>query len=455
MKAAELIKGALPDDGTRMLTEAGLPTDWATVLKRFPPNLFTNLGEGDPGLRALTRLRDIWSQTGQLRPAIAATRALMRIHIERSERDHPDTLVELAALGALAQRGGRLNEAEEMLRKAYAQIRSRVTGRDLRLAVVAQNLGVFCVAKSDFENADRYLTQAYKVRKAHEGVTLALVAAQLAEVKIRRGQTDAALPLLREAWMGHLDDFGKDHPKTLARARTLARWLMAKRQYREAAPVLREVYNDTVKRGDTEQIAHVGFDLGVSLYNTWKKEEGLRLIEDALRWTRAAGDYQNPHLALPSRLTMFAQILIERNRLDQAEGLINEALECERILHGEASIEVALRYCALGYFNNQRAKSADAIGWLDVGVGILRGVTEPDDPRLLKAVVLQIELMSDKAKRAVDARDRHLGRELIARVKRLGEMLPPKHELLPGIAKLDGYRPGDDVKAKGGLWRPR
>ena len=437
-KAARLLSSLFPDRGKIVLEEGALGNTWSAALTAVPPVLFTKLPQEEPGLALLGRLRDHWTRTKNLRAAIAATRALLRLNIESRGHDAPDTLVELGIMGVLAQRVGKRKEAEKMLVESWTKLRSVAGGRDIRLANAASNLGIFYHAGGDLEKAEPLFLHSYRIRKVVAPETVGTVAAQLAEVRLRLNKVDDALPLLREAWLSYLDNLGADHPLTAVRAQTLANVLNKLKLYREAAPVLREVLRIARMGTDSEKIANASFDLGVALRHTFKKEEGMRLIEEALRYTRECGSMISPHPALPSRATMFANILVEKGRYDQAEGLMKEALEAERVLFGDHSVEVAGRYASLGFFAHQRGRNEHALGWLDVATALLRSTVGDDNPKTLRVAELQVKLMLRQARFAREKRDHRLANELISRAKRLAEpVLGVRHDLYAEIKDLE------------------
>ena len=256
-----MLSSLWPDGGKTLLAEGSLSKSWPVVLAKVPPALIKELPQEEPALALLIRLRDHWSKTKNLRAAIATTKALLRLHIEKKGHDAPDTLVELGTMGVLAQKVGKRKEAEKMLVESWSKLRSVAGGRDLRLANAASNLGVFYTAGGDLDKAEPLFLHSYRIRKVVAPETVGTVAAQLAEVRLRLKKVDEALPLLREAWLSYLDNLGPDHPLTAARAQTLANVLNKLKLYREAAPVLREVLRIARIDGDREKVANAGFDL--------------------------------------------------------------------------------------------------------------------------------------------------------------------------------------------------
>lgn len=417
--APNLIAALFEDGGETLLREAGIGPDWPSALAHVPPELL-DVGGPNPGLTLVMVLRDFWSKRNDLRPAIAATRALLRFHVGRGGHDSPDTLVELGALGALAQRAGKVEEGAQLLEKSYQDLKIAVGSRDLRLAVVASNLALHHVRRGDHGTAEALLANAYRIRTLLAPQTTAQAAAQLGEVRAKLGRELEASPLYREAWEKTKAQFGEEHPKTVARARAYGTLLNAIGHHGLALMPLRVVYDQARRQGDAETIAACGFDLGVALDAVGQKEEGLRLVEDALRWTRSVGTDIQPHGALAHRLTTYASMQLQRGRAAEAEGLMKEALEAERLLFGDASAEVATRYASLGYFFARSGRSAEALGWLDPAASLLRTAVGDQDPRTRVLVDDLVGLLIAQAEAAVGKRDKRLAAEMLRRAWSVG-----------------------------------
>jgi tetratricopeptide (TPR) repeat protein len=429
------LAGLFSDGGNTMLYEGGFEGSWEKALTEVPEQLLA-ASDSDP-MACLCQIRDYWSRSGALRPAIAATRSMLRLRVAEKGNDDPDAIIEFSMLGVLALRGGKLAEARQILLKAWEQIRVAAGQRDLRVAEVAGHLGKYFVTVKQFSHAEQVIRQAYEMRHAVAPETCGLLASQMAEVLLVLGRVDEALPLLREAWHLALDEYGTDDPRTVARARTLANVLRKLKLFREAAPVLREVFTYVKRHGNDEQAAVAGYELGVALHHTHKKEEGLRRVEEAVRWARAAGSIIDPDAALPSRLTTLATMVIDRGRVDEAEGLLLEALEAEKSLYGEDSREVAGRYAMLGYYCERTGRLHEALGWLDVSASLFRTAEGDKSPKTVQVVETQVRLLTEQAKRANEAKDGILFRELLARAGRLGgPVLGQQHPAMLEVRKL-------------------
>jgi tetratricopeptide (TPR) repeat protein len=427
------IASLFPDDGAGLLADAGLPNTWEAVLEAVPAEVLAvdDLAPRDQGERLLILVREHFSQQGELRPALAITRALVRRRIAESGEEHPDTLGEVGALGALADRAGRSQEASDLLERAFQGLRSSAGGRDLRLAVVAQNLAWHYLRVQQPLKAEQTLEQALRIRRDVAPETTGPVAAQLAELMIRRGERPAAVPLLQEAWERYRDAYGPTDPRSVARAKTYAAILVGMDREAEAIPVLRVIHQATK---EPEARATAAFELGMALESSGQREESFRLVEEALRWTRRAGD---PHPELSNRLAAYSRMVIRRGRPQEAEGLLLEAVELDRRTHGDDSPEVAVRFASLGHLYAQMGRHAEAMGWLEPAASLLETQLGPQHPHTRLAVETLVQLWIDVGRNAYHRRDLPYARQMLAKAKGLAKpLLGEKHWLVAEIDKF-------------------
>jgi len=414
---AAQIRALFDDGGEAVLREAGLPGGWEQALSELSRPL---PGSAD-ALQMLSGMREQWAATNRLRPAIAATRGLLRLRIASSGHDHPDTYVELGALGALAQRAGRVAEGGDMLVRAWEGIRRTAGGRDMRLAVVSSNVGLHYVRTGNLEEAERALEVSYRIRKDLAPASVGHVAAQLGEVRLARGSTGEAVDLLGEALEVYRVTFGAEHPRTDNRAQALGALLVNLGRYAEAAAVLRSVAARS-DQAPADRRAAVDFDYGVAMYHSGGSEEGLRRIEAAVRATRAmSSEDGTPDRALASRVTVYAGLQLERRRAQEAEGLLQEAVEAERRLHGEDSVQIAERYANLGTFLAKCGRIDEALGFLDVSASLMRSLLGDGDRRTRSVVIKQVSLLLARAKQARERSDQALEGMALTRAFQLAE----------------------------------
>lgn len=415
-EARHLLAGLFPDGGRALLADGGLGEDWPQALAHVPPRVLGVAPGPDAGLRQLLALRDFWNAQGDLRPALAATRALLGLRVAALGRDHPDALVELAALGTLVERAGRADEGRAMLEQAWAGLGPLAGARDLRVAVVAQNVAGARARAGMPADALAALEIAYGIRKALAPATTGLVAAQLGEVRMQLGRTREALPLLEEAHKAAVEREGEVSPRAGARAQTLGAAYNRLERWTQAARVLEPVHASLPEDADPDRRATLAFELGLALVRSGSREAGLRRLEESLRVTRElrAPD-GGPHRSLPNRLTLLAELQLEKGRVEEAEGLLQEALEAEKRAFGPASPQVGSRYLVLGRLAVRRGRSDEALGWLDAAASLLRSTLGDAHPDTAAAVEGLVARLLEEAEGALSRRDRDLARELLRR----------------------------------------
>lgn len=406
-QAAGRMASLFDDGGVELLARAGLGVDWISAIETLPSDHRRFPDEAD-GLTALTSLRDALAMLDRMPPALALTEALLELRSRASGPRHPDALVELGALGALQQRAGRVEEGARHLARAWEGLRTQGVD-DLRAAVVASNLALHHARVGRWLDAEPLLARAYAIRSRLAPGTTSRIAAQLAEARTRLGREREALALYEEAWRGAEQEHGATDPRTLARARTYGVVLNSLGEHHLAVEPLRAAV-EHLAEGDERALAR--FELGVALDALGRGEEGLRLVEEAVRWTRGAG---GPHPELSRRLTRLANLQLRRGHAAEAEGLLREALEADTLLHGDSSPEVAVRCAALGDFCARAGRRAEALGWLDPAASLLRSTLGDADPRTRSVVTFWLGLVMEQAEEARRQRDRELAVELVHR----------------------------------------
>lgn len=406
-QAIAAIAALFGDGGASVLSAAQLPS-WEIALSVLPDEALDVDDDGDrlAGERVLERVRDSFARQGALRQAVAATRGVLRSRVTRLGEDHPAALVELGALGALGERAGRGDEALAMLEQAYAGLQA---GGSLAAAVVAGNLGGARLRREQLDGAAEAFERSLEIRRALRPDSAGLVASQLAEVRLRQGRQDEGVELLQFSYTTYRDQLGPLDERVVRRARHLAQLLDQKRQFLAAEPLYRDLYAAAVASGDAEELITASFELGCALIRVRLEEEGTRHVEQAVEATRAMGD----HPELPRRLSMWAQIQLTRRRPAEAEGYLLEAMEVEKRLFGDGSPEVAVRTAALGHLYAQQGRHAEAMGWLDPAVSLLRSTRGDKDQATKTATGYLLDLLDVEIKKAAGKHDTHLERELL------------------------------------------
>jgi len=406
--AARLVESLFDDGGRGVLVEAGF-SSWERAFRPLPPQVLAVPQSEIPAEDLLTRVRDFWTAKHVWRPAIAATRALMRLKVARHGNDDPRALLELGALGALASRTSRTEDASKMLESAYEGLRSTGGGRDVRLAIVAANYANHLLRQGQRGRAQGLLEQAWKIRREVALGTQGMVAAQLAEMHIQEGSEDTAVEMLIDAWDALRKRLGLRHKRTRRVGRHLATGWTRSRKVLAAEPILRDLYESAQQMNDPAELALSAFELGIGLRNVNLKEEAYRRLEESIRITRTLGD---PHPALSARLSEWSKVVIvERKRPAEGEGILREALDADQRLYGEGSPEVAGRYAQLGHLCAQFGRVDEAMGYLDPAVSLLRSTRGDEHPQTIVAVRYLVDLLYAQALAALEPpRDREIAR---------------------------------------------
>ncbi|MCE5288945.1 MAG: tetratricopeptide repeat protein [Nocardiaceae bacterium] len=113
---------------------------------------------------------------------------------------HIDTAADQAALAAILDGLGRVDEAEQLLRTALETFEQRVN--DYEVAVTLGNLAVIVQRRGDLLAAESMQRRALAIRESMQGPThpeLAVPLSNLAVTLTRQGRHDEAVPLLRRA----------------------------------------------------------------------------------------------------------------------------------------------------------------------------------------------------------------------------------------------------------------
>jgi tetratricopeptide (TPR) repeat protein len=384
------IRARLPDGGTAWLAEIGHP-DPAAVLRKLPDRALAE----DDALRLLAVLRDLAAQAGDLRVAVGTGRAVVQVLSAERGRDHVDTWFEAAVLGSLLERARAGDEGLRLLEAARAHLEP--LGRDLRVAVAAQHLGAALVRAGRWSEALAPLRRAVELRRALAPDTQGLAAAQLGELLVKLGRPADALPFLEEAHALALRQEGPSAARTVARAQLLGTTCVAAERYADAARVLRPALQH-LPADDLDRRASVAFELGLALDRSGAEEEAVRRVDEAVRLTRQLSERAGvPHVALANRLGMMAQIHQRRGRGGEAEGLLLEALEAERRLHGDASPEVAAMTAQLGHFCYRVGRADEAVGWMDTATSLVETALGAEHPQTVAMAEAHTALLLEVA----------------------------------------------------------
>ena len=402
-RAAERLEQDLPNGAQFVLLDGGLNDSWSVVLLNVPAKL---LVDTDDALSLLRNLRDHWLSVGMHSPALSSTQLLLATARRQLGDDHLITLSEVAKMGLVFLQSRRGEDGILLLQTAWYSLNEQLEHADPMRITIAGALGNALAEQGSWDQAQDFLHHALAVQRQHNAVEGWPLASQLALAYDALEKRREAIPLHKEAWLGAKTLLGDGHPRTLTEACVLGQALLNEDRASEAVFALQQAVEWSQKGGHGELQAQARFLLGQANLEFGQNEVATRLIEWSVRWSRDAGDAHMPHEKLPERLTLLASIELERGRQESAEGILREALEAERRLYGEDSVQVALRYAGLGALALKTQRIDEAMGWLEVGISLLRSTVGDNDPRTRNAVIVQVDLILHLAESAAKRRDR-------------------------------------------------
>jgi tetratricopeptide (TPR) repeat protein len=423
--AVGAVRQLLGDRGGTVLDEAGW-SSWETGLAPWRDAFARAEASRLPGLAVLLAVRERLVEGGQLRPAAALTRGVVALLASRLGEGHPDVLAELAMLGLIADRAGRSERARDLLTEAFDGLvaqgaRGRVPAVGLRLVEVLLRL-------NDLAEADAVVETAWSwARSEDAGVAsragLALARAEVARRSLREHD---AIRALGEAW----PILPAGSPGRARVAHALGHALAAAERYADALDPLREA-----AAAPAESAAEAAWTLIASLEALGPSEEAVRTLEGALPAARRS-EAGRPLLA--ARLALAARVMGARGRAREVEQLLLEALEAERRVHVEDSVEVALRLSALGRLCLRQGRTGTAVGWLEPAVSTLRRRLPPGDERVRQAAEdLAASLVAEAQQ--VAREEPEVASAMVSEVLgRLSAHLPSSHPLLAEARRLAG-----------------
>ena len=222
-------------------------------------------------------------QGGQAEAAAASLEAARDVQREVLGADHPALADTLNALGMAEQNRNRLDAAESYYRDALA-IRTRVLGpRHAHTATARNNLAGLLYQRRDFAAAEPLFREALEQKRAALGndhPSVATSMTNLAVVLLTLHDLDAAEPLYRDALRIRTAAYG-DHHRSVATARYYLGRLMRERgSVAEAERLMRLSMPDIPKTDSNLPSLYV--DLGEMLVAQGRLDEARGLLEDAV-----------------------------------------------------------------------------------------------------------------------------------------------------------------------------
>ncbi len=335
----------------------------------------------------------------------------------------------LAALGSLMNAQGKV-EAEEPLRLALDIRRRKLAPGDRLIIDSMTSLSKFLGETGRHAEAERLMREviAHDRQSPRDPLNMATALNNLAMSLQNQGRVVEAEPLFREMLETQRRVLKPGHPGIASGARNLAANLTFQGKFKEAEPLMRESLEITRRAlpGD-----HV--DLAISLNNMAKflSESGGDPGEveshyrESLAVLRRALPAQHPMIA--TCMSNFGYFLKQRNKLDEAEVLLREAVEILR--RGPDANSLAIALCSLGQVLNDQGKWSDAEALYREGLGLV-GSSATDKPTSVAGLLLgNLGVTLKNQNRMTEAVE-----SMRTSIEVMRQVWPPGHYLIAGTA---------------------
>jgi non-specific serine/threonine protein kinase/serine/threonine-protein kinase len=345
----------------------------AKALRKEPADRYATVGAFAADLRDALEGRPVTARTGErgyeLRrfvrrrrwPIAAAAAVVLSLtgglglalnQAERAERERDAALREQARMEAVqqylyfmlrdaAETGGADADAEQILDNAAAQVLAQFEADPARGGPVVRMLGELYFYLNDYEAAEPLLTRLMTAR----GVDPAIVASaayDLAQVKLRQSEPDAAARFLAQAQRFWAADPERWRSQLVDSRLGEGRLLRDQGKVEEAVALLQanlpaRLAISGVSHRDTG--VHYN-ELGVMLVAAGRNDEAIPMFRSALDVWETTGLSQGPDAL--NTLNNLAALEVLSGRPEQAEPLFAQAVAARRRMYGDSAATAAL-----------------------------------------------------------------------------------------------------------------
>ncbi len=288
------------------------------------------VGEVSQHAEALGALGDLRYDQGRIDEAEDLFRRALEIRRELHGDEHPQVATGLNDLGVALYARGELDAAEVPLRQALELHRRLLGANHPHLAITLSSLGVLRLAQADHEEAAELLESALEIRRVlygDEHPSVAQILNNLGELCRRRGDLPAAVEYLSEALEIIRKIQGINHPAYADGLSNLARAVQMRGDgdaaldlYRQAVAATRRAYG-----ADNKKLAFILRNLGDALIGQGDRGQAEKVYEEALTLSRRL--YPSGHWRLSFPLSRLGQSRLEDGDPRGAEPLLREALD--------------------------------------------------------------------------------------------------------------------------------
>lgn len=300
----------------------------------------------DPKVRVelMFNFAQIYQKQGQLEKA----ESLFLLTLDQRKvlygTDSPEVAEILTALGLLRAEQSRLDEAEPLVRDAWAIAQRHLLPKDPIVVEAAVAVGRVRGQRGEYLEAIRILEQVVQTQSAAEApaAELAATLSALADVQYNAGYYDQCVPLYRRLLEMHTQIYGPRHPSVAddlgslgATMNDLGYYSDAEKFSRQAIDVNRSYYGS-----DNPKVAANLTTLGRALTYENKYDEAAAALQQALAIQERA--YGPIHSSVAETLNELGNIASMRNLLDDAEAKFRKVAEVYRSIYGDHHSFVAV-----------------------------------------------------------------------------------------------------------------
>jgi tetratricopeptide (TPR) repeat protein len=279
----------------------------------------------------------------------------------------------LNSLAGLLHRTNRLEEAEQLMRRALAIEETVIEETDLEETDLEEtssaeliNLALLLADTNRLEEAESLLKRALAIIEASLGPDHPEVATtlnNLAAVLLETSRLEEAESLLKRALTIEEESFGPNHPKVAPTLNNLAILLQKTNRLSEAEPLMWQTLQLFFKSHgpDHPDVATILGNLAAVLKETNRLKEAEPLMRQALAIHEKSLGPDHPDVA--NDINNLAQLLQRTNRLTDAEPLMRRALAIYEASYGphHPSVAASLRNLALLLKDLNRSSEAETI----------------------------------------------------------------------------------------------
>jgi eukaryotic-like serine/threonine-protein kinase len=271
--------------------------------------------------------------------------------------DHPEVGRSLVALGLLADGRARYDDAERQVREGLGLLRRHLAPDDPAIARATTALGIVLENRGDNAQCIRVLDEAVRLemRRSAASADLSTSLSELANCHFYSGHYDLADELNRRVLALDKKLHGDRHPHVADDLLNLAavqfergRFVDSERFQREALDIFRSWYGT-----DHPETASALTHLGRSLASQKRNDEAAAVLQEALATQERI--YGKVHPRVASALNELGRVARERGHLDEAEAdfrrmadIYNEVYHGKNQVLGVALSNLAGVYSAKG-----------------------------------------------------------------------------------------------------------